>query len=161
MSSITNVTAVNLGVLCGPCSAPPELRVLESGTRLATLAIRCPAGPAGDERATSVPVTVWDPPAWIDTAGGRGGRSSSSGACAGASTSGRAAWARGSTSRPSWSVGRVTVAGSTPRSARRSEALGGAGVTPGATRARGGARIPGPAGALGTTRSAPTTIPPT
>jgi single-stranded DNA-binding protein len=68
MSSTTNTddTAINLGVLCGPCSAPPELRVLESGTRLATLAIRCPAG-AGDDRATSVPVTVWDPPAWIDT----------------------------------------------------------------------------------------------
>jgi len=48
MSSTTNDTTVNLGVLCGPCSAPPELRVLESGTRLATLAIRCPAGPAGD-----------------------------------------------------------------------------------------------------------------
>ncbi len=55
---------LNLGVLCGPCSSVPELRVLESGTRLATLAIRCPAG---DERATSVPVTVWDPPAWIET----------------------------------------------------------------------------------------------
>jgi len=59
--------AVNLGVLCGPCSAAPEIRVLESGTRLATLAVRCPAGPGSDERATSVPVTVWDPPAWIDT----------------------------------------------------------------------------------------------
>ncbi len=57
---------VNLGVLCGPCSSAPELRVLESGTRLATLAVRCPVGPA-DERATSVPVTVWNPPAWIDT----------------------------------------------------------------------------------------------
>ena len=27
----------------------------------------CPAGAACNERATSVPVTVWDPPAWIDT----------------------------------------------------------------------------------------------
>jgi single-stranded DNA-binding protein len=60
-------TAINLSVLYGPCSAAPELRVLESGTRLATLAIRCPAGPAGNDRATSVPVTVWDPPAWVDT----------------------------------------------------------------------------------------------
>jgi single-stranded DNA-binding protein len=59
--------AVNLGVLCGPCSAAPEIRVLESGARLATLAVRCPAGPAADERVTSVPVTVWNPPAWIDT----------------------------------------------------------------------------------------------
>jgi hypothetical protein len=58
---------VNLGVLCGPCSTAPEVRVLESGTRLATLAVRCPAGPSADERATSVPVTVWNPPAWLDT----------------------------------------------------------------------------------------------
>jgi single-strand DNA-binding protein len=58
---------VNLGVLCGPCSAAPEVRVLGSGTRLATLAIRCPAGSPADGRATSVPVTVWNPPAWIDT----------------------------------------------------------------------------------------------
>jgi hypothetical protein len=67
MSSTTEDTTVNLGVLCGPCSAPPELRVLESGTRLATLAIRCPAGSSTDERVTSVPVTVWDPPAWLET----------------------------------------------------------------------------------------------
>ena len=31
------------------------------------LAVRCPAGAAADERATSVPVTVWDPPAWVET----------------------------------------------------------------------------------------------
>ena len=71
MSGSTTDTAanqhVNLGVLCGPCSTAPEVRVLESGTRLATLAVRCPAGPSPDERATSVPVTVWNPPAWLDT----------------------------------------------------------------------------------------------
>jgi hypothetical protein len=69
MSSTTDSDPrlVNLGVLCGPCSTAPEVRVLESGTRLATLAVRCPAGPAADERATSVPVTVWNPPAWVDT----------------------------------------------------------------------------------------------
>jgi single-stranded DNA-binding protein len=55
--------AVNLSVVCGPCSAAPEIRLLESGTRLATLAVRCPTG---DDRATSVPVTVWDPPAWVE-----------------------------------------------------------------------------------------------
>jgi hypothetical protein len=67
MSSSTDpVAGVNVGVLCGPCSGPAELRVLESGSRLATLAVRCPSG-TGDERATSVPVTVWDPPAWVDT----------------------------------------------------------------------------------------------
>src|SRR3954466_15286789 len=58
---------VNLAVLCGPCSGPAEIRVLESGTRLASLAVRCPTGAAADERATSVPVTVWDPPAWVET----------------------------------------------------------------------------------------------
>jgi single-stranded DNA-binding protein len=63
----TDPRLVNLGVLCGPCSTAPEVRVLESGTRLATLAVRCPAGPAADERSTSVPVTVWNPPAWVDT----------------------------------------------------------------------------------------------
>jgi len=66
-ASATSETAVNLGVLCGPCSAAPELRVLESGTRLATLAVRCPAGSSPDDPATSVPVTVWDPPAWVET----------------------------------------------------------------------------------------------
>jgi hypothetical protein len=58
---------VNVAVLCGPCSGPAEIRVLESGTRLASLAVRCPTTAAADERATSVPVTVWDPPAWIET----------------------------------------------------------------------------------------------
>lgn len=59
-----DLPTVNLSVVCGPCSAAPEIRVLESGTRLATLAVRCPAG---DDRATSVPVTVWDPPAWLES----------------------------------------------------------------------------------------------
>jgi single-stranded DNA-binding protein len=68
-AAVTSSTAlaVNLGVLYGPCSAAPEIRVLESGTRLATLAIRCPVGHGAVERATSVPVTVWDPPAWVET----------------------------------------------------------------------------------------------
>jgi single-stranded DNA-binding protein len=57
--------ALNLGVLCGPCSGPAEIRTLESGSRVATLAVRVPARP-DDDRATSVPVTVWDPPAWIE-----------------------------------------------------------------------------------------------
>ena len=56
----------------------PEIRVLESGTRLATFAVRCAGGAAGDDRATSVPVTVWDPPAWLETLEpGDAGRSSS------------------------------------------------------------------------------------
>jgi single-stranded DNA-binding protein len=61
---VDDPVAVNVSVLCGECSSPPEVRVLESGTRLATFALRCRAG---DGRATSVPVTVWDPPAWLET----------------------------------------------------------------------------------------------
>jgi single-stranded DNA-binding protein len=57
---------VNLAVVSGTCSAPPEVRVLDSGTRVASLSIRCPAD-ARDERATSVPVTVWNPAAWVET----------------------------------------------------------------------------------------------
>ena len=53
---------VNVGLVVGACSAVPEVRVLESGSRVASLAVRCPAP---DGRATSVPVTVWDPPAWV------------------------------------------------------------------------------------------------
>lgn len=56
--------AVNLSVLRGPISAPPEVRALESGSRVATLSVRTIAG---DGRTTSVPVTVWEPPAWLET----------------------------------------------------------------------------------------------
>ena len=63
-SSEHDAVEVNLSVLCGACSAAPEIRVLESGSRLATFAVRCPTG---EHRATSVPVTVWDPPAWLET----------------------------------------------------------------------------------------------
>ena len=63
---------VNLSVVCGPCSAAPEIRVLESGTRLATFGVRCPGGDGGGSSpggsgTTSVPVTVWNPAAWIET----------------------------------------------------------------------------------------------
>ena len=56
--------AVNLSVLRGAISGPPEIRALESGRRIATLAVRTSGG---DGRNTSVPVTVWDPPAWVET----------------------------------------------------------------------------------------------
>jgi hypothetical protein len=70
---------VNLSVVCGPCSGAPEIRVLESGTRLATFGVRCPGGGGGGaggagtgargegDRTTSVPVTVWNPAVWIET----------------------------------------------------------------------------------------------
>jgi hypothetical protein len=54
---------LNLVVVRGECSGPPELRELESGRRLASLAVRAP-GPDG--RATSVPVTVWEPAGWVE-----------------------------------------------------------------------------------------------
>jgi hypothetical protein len=55
---------VNLAVLRGVASAPAEIRVLPSGQRLATLAVRVHSlGPA----ATSVPVAWWDPPGWVET----------------------------------------------------------------------------------------------
>ncbi len=54
---------LNLAVLRGVCSGPPEIRTLESGRRLASLALRT-QGPGA--HATSVPVTVWDPPAWFE-----------------------------------------------------------------------------------------------
>ena len=50
--------AVNLSVLRGAISGPPEIRALESGRRIATLAVRTSAG---DGRNTSVPVTVLGP----------------------------------------------------------------------------------------------------
>ena len=55
---------VNLSVLAGVCSAPAEVRELESGSRLATLSVRVPSS---NGHATSVPVTVWDPVAWVET----------------------------------------------------------------------------------------------
>lgn len=65
----------NLAILWGQCSAGVEVRTLASGRRLATFAVRTPASapprrrPGGAESATSVPVTVWDPPAWLDAIG--------------------------------------------------------------------------------------------
>jgi single-stranded DNA-binding protein len=61
------VAAVNLVVLRGAASAPPEVRTLPSGRRLATLSVRVP-GP--DAAATSVPVAVWDPAAWVEAIDG-------------------------------------------------------------------------------------------
>src|SRR5262245_20029597 len=67
-ADVPESTTVNLAVLCGVCPNPPDVRVLESGRRLASLALRThgpnPGGAAA--RATSVPVTVWDPPAWLE-----------------------------------------------------------------------------------------------
>lgn len=55
---------LNLVVLRGRVSTPPVLRVLPSGSRLVTLALRVPTG---DSTHTSVPVAVWEPAAWVVT----------------------------------------------------------------------------------------------
>ena len=64
---------LNLAVIWGTCSGPPEVRTLDSGSRVASVAVRTPAsaasrrGRAAYATATSVPVTVWDPPSWVET----------------------------------------------------------------------------------------------
>ena len=52
---------LNLAVIRGPLSSEPEVRAFPSGSTGANLAVRVPT--AG--RATSVPISVWDPPAWV------------------------------------------------------------------------------------------------
>lgn len=54
----------NVAVIVGELSAPPEIRLLDSGTRLGQLSVRT-CGEGG--RRTSVPVTIWDPPTAIET----------------------------------------------------------------------------------------------
>ena len=55
---------INLGVVRGTCSDAPDVRELTSGRRLATVSVRVKTG---EEPATSVPVTIWDPPGWVET----------------------------------------------------------------------------------------------
>lgn len=54
---------MNLVVVRGECAGPPEVRELESGRRLASLSVRIRAEGV---RTSSVPVTVWEPAAWIE-----------------------------------------------------------------------------------------------
>ena len=79
---------MNLVVLAGSISAPPEHRVFESGAKLLRLLITVRA----DEprrRVDVVPVTLWDPPAELDQA-----------------SLGRRVWVAGSVQRRFWSEGR-------------------------------------------------------
>lgn len=57
---------MNIVVLHGPCSVEPEVRLLPSGGHVMNLALRVEGS---NGRATSVPVCVWDPPAWLETVG--------------------------------------------------------------------------------------------
>ena len=52
----------NVAIVRGACSSPPELRVLPSDQRLAQLQLTTRV----DGRAMSVPVSVLDPPAWLE-----------------------------------------------------------------------------------------------
>jgi single-strand DNA-binding protein len=52
----------NVAIVRGACSSPPELRVLASNQRLAQLQLTTRV----DGRALSVPVSVLDPPAWVE-----------------------------------------------------------------------------------------------
>lgn len=52
----------NVAIVRGACSSPPELRVLPSDQRLAHLQLTTRV----DGRAMSVPVSVLDPPAWLE-----------------------------------------------------------------------------------------------
>jgi len=58
----SNETSINVAIVRGVCSSPPEIRVLPSEQRLAQLQVTTRV----DGRAMSVPVSVIDPPAWID-----------------------------------------------------------------------------------------------
>jgi single-strand DNA-binding protein len=53
--------SVNLAVVRGHLSSPPEVRTLPSGRELAVLQITTRAASG----AISVPVAVWDPAAWL------------------------------------------------------------------------------------------------
>jgi single-strand DNA-binding protein len=52
----------NIAIVRGACSSPPELRVLASNQRLAQLQLTTRV----DGRAMSVPVTITNPPAWVE-----------------------------------------------------------------------------------------------
>jgi len=55
--------SVNVALVRGRLSSPPEIRVLASGRTLAILQVT--ARPEGAP-TVSVPVAAWDPPAWVE-----------------------------------------------------------------------------------------------
>jgi single-stranded DNA-binding protein len=54
---------MNCAVVAGLVPSEPEVRMMPSGASIASLSVTC-EGPDG--RRTSVPVSVPDPPAWIE-----------------------------------------------------------------------------------------------
>ena len=57
------IPTVNLVVLRGVASGPPDVRTLDSGMRIASVSVRVHALDPG---ATSVPVAVREPAAWVE-----------------------------------------------------------------------------------------------
>jgi single-strand DNA-binding protein len=57
---------MNLAVVAGTLSSDPEIRTLPSGDRRATLQVSIRLG---DAPATSVPVALVSPPAWVESVG--------------------------------------------------------------------------------------------
>ena len=62
MDEAIDEASVNVAILRGTCSSPAEVRVLPSEQVLAQLQVTTRV----DGKARSVPVAVWDPPAWIE-----------------------------------------------------------------------------------------------
>jgi single-strand DNA-binding protein len=61
--SVDDLASLNVALLRGRCSSPPEVRVLASGQTIAQLQVTTRTS----DQAVSVPVAVWDPPAWIES----------------------------------------------------------------------------------------------
>jgi single-strand DNA-binding protein len=62
MNDSESEDSVNVAVLRGVCSSPADVRVLPSEQVLAQLQVTTRV----DGKARSVPVSVWDPPAWLE-----------------------------------------------------------------------------------------------
>ena len=110
--------ALNLAVVRGEVSSPPDVRVLPSETGLVQLQVTTRL----ETETLSMPVAVWNPPP--------GSRRSSpatrswwSAGSGGASSGPAARPRRGSSSRPTSSPGPAIAAGSRPRCARSTPAL--------------------------------------
>lgn len=57
-----NEESLNVAILRGVCSSPADVRVLPSEQVLAQIQVTTRV----DGRARSVPVSVWNPPAWLE-----------------------------------------------------------------------------------------------
>ena len=62
MEATEEPESFNVAIVRGTCSSDPDVRVLPSEQRLAQLQVTTRVG----GKAMSVPVSVIDPPAWID-----------------------------------------------------------------------------------------------